>query len=172
MPENSNQTSFGDYRRAAVVTKYHRQGNLQGVVAIIDETNETQRAPHLVMALLGLHKVLIQRLRTDEGIALLADYIQGMAALDATEPPGIDIRRAAQIIDCHGRNDMAGIDHEMRAAATQQRVTETFIQLMDLYEVALPELSSEAGIAWIDAQINAVREQEFRPDQEGGGTSA
>jgi hypothetical protein len=153
-----------DYRRAAVLTLHQRRGNTAGVIAIVDETNTADRATQLLLAVLGLHKTFITRLRTRDGISLLADYVHGMATLEATEPPNTDIRRAAQILEFHAQDNINGIDREMRAAASAGRATETFLQLLDLYEVALPELRSLAGITWLEAQIDALLNEEFRPD--------
>lgn len=59
---------------------------------------------------------------------LLADYLEGIAELDVTEPPGIDICRAARIISSYMSDDAAGIDTETHAAVTDRRGTETFRQ--------------------------------------------
>lgn len=173
MTDNQTPPDFGDYRRAAVLTLHQRRGNTAGVLAIVDETNAADRAVQLLFAVLGFHKHLIQRLRSAEGIDLLADYVHGIASLDA--PPddhgAITMIRAAQILDLHGHNDANGIARVMNAAAADGRPTETFLRLLDHYEVALPELSSTAGIAWLEAQIDALRTEEFRPDgdQDPGG---
>jgi hypothetical protein len=167
MTDNPN-VGFADYRRAAVLTMHQRRGNNTGVSAIIDETNAANRAAQLLLAVLGLHRRLIGRLRTEEGISLLADYVHGMATLEATEPPGTDITRAARLVELHVQDDNEGIGREMVAANAEGRATDAFKQLMGLYEVALPELTSEAGIAWIEAQIDALRTEEFRPDDDGG----
>lgn len=153
-----DHTDPGDYRRAAVVVLHHRRGNTEGLTAVIDETNDLDRAAHLLYATLGLHHAFIARLRTRDGINLLADWVHGMAGLDAAE----DVCRAARILEHHGRQDNDGIVREMEAAITDSRATETFVQLLDLYEVALPELSSPAGIKWIEEHITALAGEETR----------
>jgi hypothetical protein len=166
MTNNPNKADAGDYRRAALLTKYHREGNTTGVIAIIEETNELNRSPQLLFSLLVLHKTFITRFRTPDGMDLLADFIHGMATLEVTEQPGIDVVRAAQILDHHGHGDRVAIAQVMNTATLEGRATETFLQLLDHYEVALPELSGQAGIAFIDANAAAMREQEFMPDEE------
>ncbi|WP_104183590.1 hypothetical protein [Mycobacterium avium] len=171
---NIQAPDAGDYRRAAVLTLHHRRGNTAGVLAIVDETNIADRAVQLLFAVLGFHKHLILRLRTGEGIDLLADYVHGIATIDAPadDLAAIDMLRAAQILDQHGHNDANGIAQVMNAATADGRPTETFLRLLDHYEVALPELTSAAGIAWLEAQAAALAGEEHRPnDQDPGGGS-
>lgn len=164
MSEDATPTTPADYRRAAVLTLHHRQGNDPGLVAIIDETNAAGRAAHLVYATLHLHEGFISTLRTQDGINLLADYVHGMANLDAVEPPGLDIRRAARMLECYGKKDFEGIDREISEAIADRRLTEAFRQLLDLYEVSLPELSSTVGIKWIQDHIAALANEEVQGD--------
>ena len=151
---------FGDYRRAALLIRYGRLEEAAGIAAIVAETNELGRSPQLLKALLGLNRSFIERLRTEEGVELLGDYIENMSHLDVTEPPGIDIRRAARIINSYMSDDMAGIDTEMHAAARESRVTETVRQIMDTFEAALPELNSEVGLQWLQAHVEVLLAQE------------
>ncbi|PBA30569.1 hypothetical protein CKJ65_16445 [Mycobacterium intracellulare] len=139
------------------------------MLAIVDETNKADRAVELLSALLGFHKHLILRLRSDEGVSLLADYMRGIATMEApsTEAEAVDMIRAAQVIDLHGRGDREGIARVMNAATAAGRPTETFLRLLDHYEVALPELSSTVGTAWLKAQIAALAGEEHRPDDGG-----
>ena len=106
---------FGDYRRAALLIRYGRLEETAGIAAIVAETNEHERSPQLLKALLELNRTFIGRLRTAEGIELLGDYIENMSRLDVTEPPGIDIRRAAGIINSYMTDDLAGMDTGMHA---------------------------------------------------------
>jgi len=151
---------FGDYRRAALLIRYGRLEETAGIAAIIVETNELERLPQLLKALLELNRTFIGRLRTSEGIELLGDHIENMARLDVTEPPGIDIRRAARIINSYMSDDLAGVDTEMNAAASENRVMETLRQVMDTFEAALPELNSDAGMQWLQAHIDVLLAQE------------
>ncbi|AFC44583.1 hypothetical protein OCU_33640 [Mycobacterium intracellulare ATCC 13950] len=102
-------------------------------------------------------------------MSLLADYIHGMTKLDisATDPGAIAMVRAAQVLDLHGYNDVDGIARVMNAATADGHPTETFLRLLDHYEAALPELTSSAGVAWLEAQIAALAGEEHRPDDGG-----
>ncbi|GAS87541.1 hypothetical protein [Mycolicibacterium brisbanense] len=147
-----------DYRRAAVLTKHQRNGNIAGVLAIVEETNTADRAAELMLATMALHGTFIRRLRTADGITLMADWVHGMGGVDT--PDAALIARAARILECHANNDLGGIDREMRAATAEDRATEQFLALLDLYEVALPELTSRAALGWIDTQIEVLRLEE------------
>ncbi|WP_162951563.1 hypothetical protein [Mycobacterium paragordonae] len=169
---NHHETDYSDYRRAAVLTLHHRRGNTPGVLAIVDETNAEDRARELLFAVLGFHRHLITRLRSEEGLMLVSDYVHGLAVHEPINPEGMDIRRAAQILEHHGQGNHDGIGLEMTAATAEQRATHVFLQLLWIYETALPELTSRAGIAWIEAQIELLLAEEFRPgtDGQGGGS--
>lgn len=164
MSENPSRPDAGDYRRAALLTKYRRQGNQTGQVAIVEEVNETNRAVQLLRALLVLHKTFIVRFRTTDGIDILADYIHGIATLEPFDAQSTDTVRAAQIIDHHGHDDHQAIARVMAAAVADGRAMQTVLTLLDHYEVALPELSGHAGIAFIDANALAMLEEEYRPE--------
>ena len=155
---------FGDYRRAALLVRYGRLEEAAGIAAIVAETNELDRSPQLLRALLGLNRSFIGRLRSAEGIELLGDYIENMSHLDVTEPPGVDIRRAARIINSYMSDDLAGIDTEMHAAASENRVAETLRQIMDTFEAALPELNSGAGLQWLQTHVDVLVAQEHDID--------
>lgn len=170
MTENPSRDTAGDYRRAALLTRYRRQGNQTGQVAIVEEVNETNRSVQLLRALLVLHKTFITRFRTPDGIDLLADYFHGIASLDPIDAETADTVRAASIIDLFGHNDHHAIARAMNTATTEGRVTQTILKLLDHFEVALPELSSHAGIKFIDANAAAMLEEEHRPDGQGGGS--
>ena len=157
-----NDLTPADYRRAAALTLHHRQGSTAGVLAIVEETNTTGRGPQLLAATLDLHESFIATLRTRDGINLIADYVHGMAHLDTTGTPGTEICRAARVLESHGLKDPAGIIREMQAAGDDAAATTTFTALLDLYEVTLPELSSQVGIRWIQDHIAALANEEMR----------
>lgn len=167
MAGEGNGASFGDYRRAALLIRYGRLDDTAGIAAIVAETNEADRSPQLLRALLGLNRSFIGRLRTELGIELLGDYIEGFAELDATEPPGLDIRRAARIINSYMGDDAAGIDTEMYAATLERRVTETLRQIMDMFEAVVPELNSDYGLQWLQAQVDVLLAEEHGIDSGG-----
>jgi len=170
-----NQTpNAGDYRRAAVLTLHHRRDNHSGVAAIMDETNDGNRGPQLLHAILNLHQTLIGLLRTVNGVTLLADWVHGMASLEPPDARAQDLVRAAQILDNHGRSNRQGIAEVMNAATSEGRATQTLGQLLGLYDVALPELSGRGGLDWLEAQIMGLAEAEHRPDNDaqGGGSAS
>ncbi|WP_349319150.1 hypothetical protein [Mycolicibacterium canariasense] len=156
----------GDFRRASLLTKYRRQDNKTGQVTIVQEVNEANRAPELLTALLTLHRTFIVRFRTSEGITLIADYIQGIAALEAIDVETADVIGAAQIIDHDGNSNRAGVLEVMAAAVAAGRGMQVVNAVLDHFEVLLPELSGTAGIAFIDANAAAMLDEEFRPDGE------
>lgn len=166
MTNSHDPAKAGDYRRAALLTKYHRLGNKAGMVAIVEETNEAGRVPELLRSVLVLHQTFIARFRTHDGIQLLGDWMGGIAELepDANDADGIDLVRAARILNCHGLGNRDGVAATISAATADGRVTQTLLKLLDHYEVALPELTGQAGIEFIDANAAAMRDEEFKPD--------
>lgn len=163
MTENQKPNS-ADYRRAVALTLHHRRGDTEGVVVIAEETNAKDRAAQLLHAVLRLHQTLIGLLRTQSGLNLLADWVLGMATLPAIEPPGTDIVRAAQILNFHGQGSPEGIAEVMNTATSEGRSTQVLLQLLDLYEVALPEISGPGGMEWLAVQIQAFVDDENKPD--------
>lgn len=159
----NDQTRAGDFRRAALLTMYRRQDNKTGQIAIVDEVNEANRAPDLLTALLALHRTFIVRFRTAEGIDVIADYIQGIASLEPIDDASTDVIRAAQIIDHDGNNDRAAVGAVMSAAVSDGRAMQTVNAVLDHFEVLLPELNGQGGIAFIEAHVAAMRDEEFRP---------
>jgi hypothetical protein len=136
--ENPQQTDAGDYRRAALLTRYRRQENRAGEVAIIEQTNELNRAPQLLFAILVLNKTFVTRFRTPDGIDLLNDYLRGIAMLEGDGIGTADIVRAAQIIDRHNSDGREAIVEVMDAAIHDGRGTAVLLAVLDHYEVALP----------------------------------
>lgn len=161
-----DQTRAGDFRRASLLTMYRRQDNKTGQIAIVEEVNEANRAPDLLSALLVLHRTFVVRFRTPDGINLIADYIQGIAELEPIDAGTTDIVRAAQIIDHDGKNEQQGIANVMTAAVRDGRAMQTINAVLDHFEVLLPEMSGRAGIEFIEANAAAMRDEEFRPDDD------
>ena len=154
-----------DYRRATVMTLHHRRGSTAGVLAIAQEANDASRVPQLLKAILVVHEVLICLLRTQSGINLLADWVIGIAAVPPTEENSVDISRAAKILNFHGKGNAQAIAEVMNEATLEGRPTQVFMQLLALYEVALPELSGSGSLEWLEAQIPAILEQEGLGDE-------
>ncbi|MBI5536694.1 MAG: hypothetical protein HY898_28500 [Deltaproteobacteria bacterium] len=167
LPEMTNDHDrAGDFRRASLLTKYRRQDNKTGQIAIVDEVNDANRAPELLTALLVLHRTFVVRFRTAEGVAMIADYIQGIAALDPIDAATNDVVRAAQIIDLDGKANRAGVLEAFSTAVADRRGMQTVNAVLDHFEVLLPELSSAAGIEFIEAHTTAMLDEEFRPDDQ------
>jgi hypothetical protein len=165
MTEHPDRDKAGDYRRASLLTKYRRQGNKTGQIAIVEEVNHADRVAELLHALLVLHMTFFVRFRTPDAVGLLDSYFSGIASLEPIDAGTTDTIRAAQIIDRHAHRDRKAVAQVMNAAILDGRATETLLAVLDHYEVALPELSSEDGIAFIDANAAAMRDEEFRPDE-------
>ncbi|BCI84400.1 hypothetical protein MTY66_60250 [Mycolicibacterium sp. TY66] len=164
-PEAGSKPNNADYRRAAVLTLHHRRGDRVGMVAIAEESNALNRGAELLKSVLLLHQTLIGLLRTANGITLLAPWVASMASMLATEPPQTDIIRAAQILNFHGQGNKDGIASVVNSA--DGRMTQVLLALLDLYEVALPELSGTVGVGWLESQIQGFLEMEHGLDDFG-----
>lgn len=140
-----------DYRRAAAIAVHHRNHDADGIAAIVTEANDLDRGADLIHAVLGLHSIIMARLRTTDGINLIADYIHGIA----TDQAG-DYTRAARLIDHHGHENAESIAAELAAAATDNRIAEVFGALLNLYTFLLPELSSDTGIEWLHRHVHGL----------------
>lgn len=162
----NDQTRAGDFRRASLLTKYRRQGNKTGQIEIVEGANQANRVAELLTAVLVLHRTFIARFRTADGIALIEDYIQGIAALESIDLESADMIGAAQIIDHDGNNDRAAVLEVFGAAMAAGRGMQTLNAVLDHFEVLLPELGGQAGIEFIDANAAAMLEEEFRPDDD------
>ena len=163
---NRNRDKAGDYRRAALLTKYRRQGNKAAQVVIVEEANEANRVAELLHALLVLHMTFFVRFRTPDAIELLAGYFTGIGSLQPIDAETTDIIRAAQIIHHHAHRDRRAVAQVVNAAMLDGRATHVVLALLDQYEVALPELNGTAGIAFIEANATAMLEQEYRSDDQ------
>jgi hypothetical protein len=164
MTENQ-KPNHADKRRAGVLTLHHRRGDTEGLLVIAEETNAENRVPQLVHAVLLLHQVLIGLLRTQSGVNLLGDWVVGLTTREASKPSEVDIVRAAQILNYHGKGDKQGIAEVMNAATAAGRPTEVLLQLLSIFEVALPELSGPFGLEWLAVQIEGLVEKENTPDE-------
>jgi hypothetical protein len=163
MTENQ-KANVADHRRATVMVLHHRRGNLAGVAVVAEEANRLNRSPQLLNALLEVHQILIALLRTQSGINLLADWVIGIAAVEPTEENSKDVSRAAMIWNFHGKGNRRAIAEVMNEATAEGRPTQVFLQLLALYEVALPELSGPGALEWLEAQIPALLGYEGRSD--------
>ncbi len=156
----SDQPAARDVRLAAAFTIHHRSGNTAGLQEIVRETAETDRASALLLSVLDLHRTFIVQTRTAAGVDYLGTYIQDLGTVKPADANAMDIRRACQILDGHGRDDFDAINDTLRAARAEKRCTHALLALMDLYETAVPELSSTAGSAWLDACVAGCLDEE------------
>lgn len=163
---DNQRPNKADYRRAGVLTLHHRRGDTEGLLAIAAEANAEDRVPQLLRSVLLLHQVLIGLLRTESGVNLLGDWVFGLTTREASTPVEIDVVRAAKILDHHGKGDRQGIAAVMNSATAAGRPTEVLMQLLGLYEVALPELSGPFGLKWLAVQIEGLVEMEHTPDED------
>ncbi|WP_059013976.1 hypothetical protein [Mycobacterium sp. M26] len=153
MTDNYADTpTAADARRASAITIHHRRGNTEGLLTIAHEANENHRTTELVLAILDLHRNPLTELRTPNGIDLIGRHVQELADHSGLvdEPTAADVGRAASLLDSHGRNDTNGINQAMQSACNAGRSTQLLLGLLDLYEHLMPELSSAAGLDWLN----------------------
>lgn len=162
MTNHSDQPNAADARRAAALTIHHRNGNPEGVFEIVRETVETTRAAELVMAILDLHRIAIIELKTPAGIDLMGFYVQGLAAYRKPESGDLiaDALRAARLLDAYGRTDIDGINEAILDAVKADRPTQLVIGLLELYDHLIPELTSTAGLGWLNRCIASFAAEE------------
>jgi hypothetical protein len=153
-----------DQRLAAALVIHHRSGNPAGLREIVRETAETERGSELLMSILDLHRIYIAETRNNVGVNYLDVYVQDLGAIQPVDPPDVDLQRATRILDCHGRDDWGGINQVIGAARAENRCTQTLLALLDLYAVALPELSSTAGKKWLDNCVAALHAEEAKDE--------
>lgn len=157
---NDDVTST-DIRLASALTKHHRTGNTAGMHEIVRTTVDTDRGAPLLVALMDLHARYIVDTRTNVGVDFLAVHVQAIGDIEPTDDPvTVDLHRACLIFDGHGRADYDQINDMLQAAVDDERSTHTVIALLNLYQSVLPELSSPAGQAWLDACIAAMLSEE------------
>ncbi len=168
MTQYADHPRAADARRASAITIHHRQQNRDGLVALVLETCEAGRPTELLLALLAIHRTAILQLRSDVGLQFVGRYVKQLAAgagqLDDNDKAA-DIARSARLLDAHAREDVEAISATVRAAVDAGRPTELVIRLLDLYEVLLPELSSEPGINWLRGCVSLFAAEEVEGDQ-------
>ena len=149
-----------DVRMAAALIIHHRGGNSEGLAEIVRETIETDRAAQLLDGLLDLHRVYIVQTRTPVGIQYLGTYVGQLAEVDDRSELTLDMQRAARVLDCHGRDDVDGINEVLTETRADNRGAQLLQALLDLYDAVLPEILSEPGRRWLDACIASLIKQE------------
>lgn len=156
----SDKPNARDVRLSAALTIHHRSADRDGMADIALEASEAGRANQLVMALMNLHRVYIMNTRTVQGINFLGTWVQDMGNVKPIDDAALDIHRACRILDAHGHDDYDTINQALRSAIGENRVTQTILAILDLYQMALPELSSTAGKEFFDACVSVFVEQE------------
>jgi hypothetical protein len=167
MSSDADQPNAADGRRAAALIIHRRRADSDGVVALLDEANDSGRMTELVLAVLDLYRNAIAELRSDNGIELIASYVGQMCELaeqagpDFGAGPGAMVQ-SARLLDAHGRGDTAGINRVLGEAAG--RGLYLILGLLDLLESLLPELSCEAGYNWLDRCVAIYAAEEAQDD--------
>ncbi|CAN5754447.1 hypothetical protein BH09ACT7_BH09ACT7_32450 [soil metagenome] len=169
MTENyADKPNAADARRASAITIHHRRGNREGISAILNETGEANRVTELFLAILGIHGNALTELRTDAGLNYIANFIQEIGGLTGAteiadpETLGGDVNRCCRLLDAHGRQDIPELNRALQDAFATRRTIELTIALLDIYELVLPELTSAAGIKWLEACINSFSAEEVQ----------
>lgn len=170
-PKEAHMTAYADQpgpadaRRAAALTIWHRRGNPDGITEIVRESAAIGRLVELLLAVLDLHRTAIAELRSEAGINLMALFVQGIAEhaeQNNAQGAAADIRRSAQLLDAHGRDDTADINRAVQEASNAGRGVQLFTRLLDIYEHLLPELTSDHGIDWLNRCIAAFANEEVQ----------
>ena len=110
----------------------------------------------MLLALLSLHGNALAELRSDAGLKYVEGFVREMGEVvdpDCPEEVANDIRRCARLLDAHVRQDIPELNATLGEASAQRRTLELTVALLDVFEHLLPELTSTAGIKWLEACI-------------------
>lgn len=154
-----------DVRMAVAATIHHRGGNTEGLAEVVRQTIEDDRAAELLESLLNLHRIYIAQTRTFGGIQYLGAYVHQLAGVDDRNELTLDMQRAARVLDAHACDDVDGINAVLAETRADNRSLQMLLALLDLYDAALPELTSEPGRNWLDACIAGLIEREGEEEQ-------
>jgi len=154
-----------DIRMAAALIKHHRYSDHEGIAAIATDPDVIQRGTPLLLAILELHKTYIVQTRTNIGVDYLGTYIQNIAAnpLDDTNDSQL-IQWACQLIDAHGRGDITDMNTTLNEARATNQCTHVLLGVLNVFNHAVPDLSSVPGAAWLEATAAAMLNQEAKGD--------
>lgn len=152
----ADHTTPRDLRMAAVLIKHHRTGNTAGQIEIIRETVDTDRATGLLAAVLDLHAVFISETRNQAGLDFFAEGIHALGEFDPVDETGQDLLNAVTVVEGHGTGDFDAINEVLTKVRDQGRGTQLMINVLDVLAHAAPELSSRAGIHWLDATVAEI----------------
>lgn len=152
----TDNTTPRDIRMAAVLIKHHIIGDTTGMHEIVRETVDTDRATPLLAAVLDLHAMFVDQTRTEIGLAYFAECIRAIGNFEPTTADEQDQRNAVTVIDGHGRGDFDAINTVLTAVREYGRGTQLILQILGVFRATIPELSTAAGISWLDATIASI----------------
>ncbi|MCV7191873.1 hypothetical protein [Mycolicibacterium brumae] len=153
---NPDHVQPRDIRLAAVLIKHHLTSNTAGQVEVIRETVDTDRATALLAAVLDLHAQFVTQTRNQVGLDFFAEGIHALGEFDPVDEIGQDLLNAIAVVEGHGTGDIAAINEVLTKVRAQGRGTQLMINILDVFDHALPELSSHAGIRWLDATVAEI----------------
>ncbi|SBS76507.1 hypothetical protein MHPYR_320085 [uncultured Mycobacterium sp.] len=133
------------------------------IKAILDETGEANRVTELFLAILGIHSNALLELRSETGLKYIEGFVKEIGELaEATDPQtlGGDVNRVSRLLDAHARHDIPELNRALRDAFAHRRTVELTIGLLDIFELVLPELTSTAGIRWLEVCITQFGTEE------------
>lgn len=163
MTDYADKPNAADARRASAITIHHRRGNRDGIKAILDETGEANRVTELLLSILGIHGNALTELRSETSLKYIEGFIREMGELaEDTDPNtlGGDVNRVARLLDAHARQDIPELNRALQDAFAERRTVQLTIALLDIYELVLPELTSTAGIKWLERCITEFGTEE------------
>jgi hypothetical protein len=143
-------TDAGDNRRAATLTVHYGRGDTAGVNAVLAETVDVDRVTALYLAVLNLHREVIPKLYTVDGLACLTDLVYTLAGDDNADP---DCKRAARMIVAHSSGDVAGFNAVLDEVAESYRGSELLIGMYATFSAFVPVLYSEAGLSVLQRSV-------------------
>ena len=137
-------TDASDKRRAAILTVHYGRGDTTGVNAVLEETVAADRVTALYLAVLNLHREVIPKLYTVDGLACLTGLTHTLAGDPNADP---DCRRAARMIVAHSSGDVAGFNEVIDEVAEMHRGSELLIGMYAVFSAFVPVLYGEAGLS-------------------------
>lgn len=143
-------TDAGDNRRAATLTVHYGRGDTAGVNAVLEETVAVDRVTALYLAVLNLHREVIPKLYTLDGLGCLTELIHTLAGDRDADP---DCRRAARMVLAHSSGDVTGFNDVLDEVAESHRGSELLIGLYAVFSAFVPGLYSEAGLSVLQRSV-------------------
>ena len=97
----------------------------------------------LYLAVMNLHREVIPKLYTLDGLACLTELVDTLAGDENADP---DCRRAARMIIAHSSGDVAGFNDVLDEVAETHRGSELLIGMYAVFSAFVPVLYGEAGL--------------------------